>query len=131
VLVYILISLLITFLLINNYQYAQQLNRLTVLPGMVSAWYLAGKVLKIGSIAKMLTFLSGFSFFVFAVHEPFLLGGIRKSIYRFTHPSTCLDILVSYFTAPFFAIVLSLLLGIFIKSIAPNLYGMLTGWRRR
>jgi surface polysaccharide O-acyltransferase-like enzyme len=129
ILIYFISALLTSALLTENWHYAEKINTLIVIPGMLSAWYLAGKVLCYPSLTKRLILLSSSSFFIFAAHEPFLLGGVRKLIYRFCPPSTSVEVLGYYFFAPILTILITLFLDKLLQAVAPTMHGIVTGGR--
>ena len=104
-------------------------SRLTIIPGIPAAWYIAGKITQSVKLKNLLIKLSVASFFVYAIHEPFLLAGLKKIIYRIATPSNSLMIISIYLIAPLITIVIALLLDRAINKTMPIFYKVITGNR--
>jgi surface polysaccharide O-acyltransferase-like enzyme len=129
-LAYIICALLSSLLLMKNWQYAARINSsLVTFIGILSTWYLAGKILSLTHVVKALFFLSGSSFFIFATHEPFLLGGIRKLLYRYAPPTSSLHVLLYFFFVPLVVILISVCCDKMLQRWMPAFHGLLTGRR--
>lgn len=79
-------------------------------------------------IYRILNYLSGFSFWLYAVHAPFLSSVINKLSQRVIplHGILCL---FQFLLAAFLTIAIGLGLGILLKKICPKLFTLLTGGR--
>lgn len=73
--------------------------------------------------------LAGLSFFVYAVHTPFLGTAINKLSWKFI-PLHGFGCLVQFFVAAFFTLALSLVAGITLKKLCPPLFSVLNGGRK-
>jgi surface polysaccharide O-acyltransferase-like enzyme len=78
-------------------------------------------------INNMLTWLEGYAFFVYAIHEPCLT--IMKKLSVRIIPMEGGFVLLQYFGVVFLGIIIFLGVGIIIKKLVPKLYGILTGGR--
>lgn len=76
-----------------------------------------------------LNYLSGFSFFLYAVHTPFLGTAINK-ITQIIIPLHGILCLVQFLLAAFFTIVIGTLIGIILKKICSPLFCLLNGGRK-
>lgn len=79
---------------------------------------------KFFTIAK---YLSNFSFWLFAIHMPFLLRTIQKFICR-SHGNSLLC-LAEYFLTAFLTVATGTLIGIFLRKFFPKLFCILNGGR--
>ena len=73
--------------------------------------------------------LAGLSFFVYAVHTPFLGTAVNKLSWKFI-PLHGFGCLVQFFTAAFLTLALSLVAGITLKKLCPPLFSVLNGDRK-
>ncbi len=106
-----------------------RIQRLILFPGIISVWHLAALLARLKRVKSLLIRLSGFSFFVYAVHEPFLLSGLRKIFYRFTPPETALEIILLYMATPLITIFSAITLARISSHLFPTLFKLLTGAR--
>ena len=76
----------------------------------------------------ILKYFAGFSFWLYAVHAPFISTVINKISQRIIslHGILCL---VQFLLAAFLTITIGLVLGILLKKICPKLFALLTGGR--
>jgi len=105
------------------------LQRALLFPGMITAWHMTYHFYFHHSAVKLLNHLSMFSFFVYAVHEPFLLAGLRKIMYRLFVPSTAGEIISIYVTTSLLTLFIAVSLGLMIRKYCPNLYKIFSGAR--
>ena len=84
VLLYLVMALLDAIFLTENISLfgGSYYSRLTIIPGIPAAWYIIGKIEGFHGAKNLLIRLSGSAFFVYAIHEPFLLAGLKKIMYR-------------------------------------------------
>lgn len=92
------------------------------------AFKVAGTATKNQKIYDKLSFLSGFSFWIFAAHLPFVLPVIRKLGINII-PVHGFWILIHFFGVVFVCVVLLLLLGIALKKYLPKVYSLFNGGR--
>lgn len=105
-----------------------QIHRTAHLLGILAVWYLAGKVANIEKIKSALIKMSGFSFFVYAAHDP-LLNGIKKIVYMVFSPSTSLGVNAVYLIAPLITIIITLSIASIMKRKIPEIFKVITGGR--
>lgn len=73
--------------------------------------------------------LNGFSFWIYAVHMPFLINLVIKvwqKVFPQTNPFFCL---AEYLSETFLTVAIGLLLGIALKKFCPKLFALLSGGR--
>lgn len=104
------------------------IHRLDILLGILFVFNLSAWLIERGKVGVS-GFLSGASFFVFAVHVPILLQNIRKILYLFIRPENGWSLLLVYFLAVFLVIGIALLIYKFLKRFMPRLTGVITGGR--
>ncbi len=75
------------------------------------------------------TFLSSASFFVFAIHDPWLLSNIRKLLYGTLHPASDFAMVVVYFLNVLLTVTIALALYYGLKKISPKFTAIITGGR--
>ncbi len=73
--------------------------------------------------------LAGFSFFVYAIHTPFLGTAINKLSWKI-FPLQGVFCMLQFLTAAFLTLALSLAAGIVIKNLCPPLFSLLNGGRK-
>jgi len=81
---------------------------------------------KIYSISK---YLSGFSFFLYAVHMPFLMNSIRTVWLKAFPMESPFFVIFEYFGVNILTILLGTLAGIILKKICPPIFRLLSGGR--
>ena len=83
---------------------------------------------KNAKVYSVLKYLADFSFWLYAIHAPFISAVINKISQRIIplHGILCL---VQFFLAAFLTIAIGLALGIALKKIFPKLFALLTGGR--
>jgi surface polysaccharide O-acyltransferase-like enzyme len=128
-LIYVILAVFNAILWMENTPFCDYIHRLIILPGILSVWYMAGKIDQYVTIKHLLIWLSGSSFFVYAIHEPFLLAGLKKIIYRFAMPSSSAEIIFIYLIAPLMTIIIALLFDKLLSRTMPFIYGLMTGGR--
>jgi len=127
-LTYLMLAVIESLLQIESFSLANQINRILIFPGILSAWYLVGKASKNKKVNNLLVKLSGFSFFVFAAFEPFL-SGLKKVMYRILSPSSSLEVVAVYLSTPAVTIFFTLWLAEILRKNFPRIYNLLTGQR--
>jgi surface polysaccharide O-acyltransferase-like enzyme len=96
--------------------------------GIISAWYLIGKISIESRAARALIRLAPYAFFVFASHA-LLLTALRKLAYKLIVPESGLVILLIYFLAPAITIAITLGTGFGLHRYAPRAFRVLSGGR--
>ena len=90
---------------------------------------LAGKMCKNEKIFAKLTFLSEYSFWIYAFHAPFVITVMEKLSLKIIPMHDAL-ILVQFFGISILCILFLLLSGIALKKICPPLFALLNGGRK-
>jgi len=104
------------------------LHKISIIMGSIGLWNIYDILMtKKTSPNKKILNLSSFSFFLYAFHEP-LLTIIRKGLFYFMGAGEIISITI-YFLAPTVTIIISILLGSFIKKKSPKFYNLITGGR--
>lgn len=78
---------------------------------------------------SVVEYLSGFSFFLYAIHAPFLVNSLNKISYRLI-PLHGLGCLVQFILSPLITITLGTAIGIALKKICLPLFSLLNGGRK-
>lgn len=114
--------------------------RLVDLPGNnfmyhLSIWFtillaikVAGIILMNGRLFLILEYLSGFSFWIYALHEPLVLTSLKKLTVRIM-PMEGWFFVVQFFVDSIVCIFVLLISGIVIKKIMPKVFALFTGGR--
>ncbi len=92
------------------------------------AFKVAGATTKNKKIYDILSYLSSFSFWIFAAHLPLVLTVIKKISIKVIPLHGCW-ILVIFFGSVIICVVLLMLLGIVLKKYLPRLYSLFNGGR--
>lgn len=74
-------------------------------------------------------FLSSASFFIFAIHEPWLLNTTRKIVYNLFQPTSEESLVILYFAEIVFVVLIALSLYSLLRSFSPRLLSIITGGR--
>jgi surface polysaccharide O-acyltransferase-like enzyme len=109
------------------YFIAETIHYITILSGIIGAWYIGMKRLDT-EFEKIMMILTPFSFFCFASHEP-LLTVLSKILYRLLHPTSSFEIISLYIFLPFLTVILTLSFGLFFMKTMPKFYYIITGSR--
>lgn len=118
----IVIDTLTKNLFINRY-----IHCIVIILGIVTALYLS-KYLIDNKRKKYLLWLSNYSFFLFAIHEP-LLTIFQKLLYVLIVPSSNLMILILYLLNPALVIVVSVIIYKSLKRFMPRFLFLISGGR--
>ena len=108
-------------------QYFFAIHQFNILLGCVVWLNLSRELFSLPRLNRALQYLSGFAFFLFALHEP-VLGYIRNVWCRFV-PVDGWGLLLEYFGVPFVDVVVILAVGILLRKIAAPVFHILTGER--
>ena len=104
------------------------LHRLGIVAGVVMIFLWVGRSLERGRIAPV-PFLSAASFFVFAVHEPWLLAPIRKVLLRLFQPESDAAMVLIYFAVVGLTVASALVLYRLSNRFLPRFTKIVTGGR--
>jgi fucose 4-O-acetylase-like acetyltransferase len=99
----------------------------SIISGLLAFWQLYDLVAKTNWKATILDQWMGFSFFLYAFHEPFFTI-IKKAFFAML-PKTPLSYFIVYCITPVIIIGIALLLGKFLKDKMKPFYGLITGNR--
>jgi hypothetical protein len=128
ILSYISMALIEALLRTNGYKlYGHQIHQSIILLGIPAIWG-ATSILLNTNANKLLLNLAGFSFFVFATHEP-IMTIFRKIFYLFRPPESSLQELAYYIFLPVLTVVVTVLIAILLKKLSPKFLGIITGQR--
>lgn len=104
------------------------IHKIGILIGVLAVWAMYDFfVKKLKTKESKYSFLFSFTFFIYAFHEP-VLTILKKGFYSILGQGEIISLII-YFTAPTFAILVSILIGYYFKKITPQLYSLLTGGR--
>lgn len=103
--------------------------RIFVIFGVSSALFCGYLILKKSFLKSIFTRLAPTVFFIYVIHELYLMNWINGFFIRMTWKSSDKSILISYFIIPIVCLMLSLLLYIIIKRIFPAFLQWSTGNR--
>lgn len=108
----------------NNLIFIKYINILSI---MLLYLKLTEYLISNKKVYHLLSLLSGYTFFVYAAHEPLL--AILKKITVKIIPMQGSYILLQYFTIVFMGVTIPLMLGIYIRKFTPRIYNRITGMR--
>ena len=104
------------------------LHKASVIVGVAAVWSMYDKLFEHTALSETRFYaISGFSFFLYAFHEPLLMM-IKKACFVFTGKGEPASLLV-YFLAPVIIIVTGIFTGWILKNKIPKLYQVVTGGR--
>ena len=105
------------------------LHNTTILIGIFSVWYFYDTLFRKKDLSEIRFYeIFSFSFFIYAFHEP-VLSMFKKGIISVLSRRTEVIFLLVYFFAPILTIILSLIIGYFLKTKLPRFYFVITGNR--
>lgn len=122
------LGLLILDTLTKGYSYNGYIHNAGIIFGIMVAFYLSKYAIKNNAVKRTLLNLSGYSFFVFAIHEP-ALTVLKKIIYKFAEPSSDLAVIAFYLLIPATIILLSLATYQILNKIMPKALSIVSGGR--
>lgn len=126
--VYLAITIMAAYTITSGIFTSKLIIYLSFIPGILSAWYLAGRAANIKGIANDLTWLSSFAFFVYAAHEP-TLTFLRKIVFKLVNPADAPMILIVYMLIPIADVAITISAGYILKHATPRVYALMTGSR--
>lgn len=106
----------------------QWLFKLIKIAGILSTLNLSAAIVAKHNF-RSTTFLASASFFVFAIHAPWLLSNIRKLLYVTLHPASDFAMVVVYFFNILLTVTIALALYYCLKKISPKFTAIITGGR--
>jgi surface polysaccharide O-acyltransferase-like enzyme len=111
------------YMLVNPY-----VHKMGIVFGVIFLFNLSSFLLYTNKITVN-KFLSTASFFVFAVHEMWLLSPIRKVVFVVLKPSTDVELAILYFVNVIIVISIALLLYYLLRKFLPRFTKIITGGR--
>lgn len=118
----------LTDLFTKGMSYNVYINHLGILFGLLFCFNLVSLNLNKGKW-KVFKFLSVSSFFVFAIHDPWLLSQIKKLYFKVFLPDTDVQLTVAYFIVPVFVVLFALGGYYLLKRYFPRFTQIITGGR--
>ncbi|WP_283150420.1 acyltransferase family protein [Silvimonas soli] len=123
----LLLAALSTLNAVYEWGFGAAPHQIMILSGLISAYWLAGMVPSRPTLHRGLLWAASASFFVFAAHEPLMMG-MRKLIYYVVRPDAT-GALVLYFVIPLLVIGVCLLVWSALRIVLPRTLAVLTGGR--
>ena len=113
--------------LIGNtvYPVLQIMYKLTVISGLVTAWYGCDALVRRCMANRTFVWLSAFSFIIYAAHAPIIAYAINMAFPLVQNVPNYR--LLTYLLLPLTILGLCVLLGAILRSLTPKLYAVLTG----
>lgn len=104
------------------------LHKISILIGIVAIWSFYDIWVKNRDLTKSTLYaFSNYSFFIFVFHEP-MLSFLKKILFYVTNKNELMSLLI-YIIAPLITIVMSLLIGCYLKRFVPKFYSIISGGR--
>ena len=115
-------------LLTKNLYYNIYIHKTGVILGIYMLFNILAILFQKGFI-KNNSFLSAASFFIFAIHEPYLLSQIKKILYKILLPTHDIEITFLYFITVILTIIISLIIYKVAQKKSPSFIKIITGGR--
>lgn len=106
----------------------QVLHSVEIIAGGMLVLKISGIVCRNEKAYRILKYFAGFSFWLYATHDPFLITPIKKLWTRFL-PINGFWLLAEYFGGVLLCVMISLAAGIALRRLAPKAFALLTGGR--
>jgi fucose 4-O-acetylase-like acetyltransferase len=103
------------------------LHKLTVLSGLICAWYGCNTVVKFCIDKKWFVWLSAFSFMIYVLHAPIVVYATKAIFMQI--PNWYNYRMFTYIVLPLFLIAVSIMIGALLRGFLPKVYGFVTGGR--
>jgi fucose 4-O-acetylase-like acetyltransferase len=132
VIVFIALSIAKTLIAFNGYFKGVEpvlliMHKLTVLSGLICAWYGCNALVKFCMEKKWFAWLSAFSFMIYVLHAPLVVYA-TKAVFMQTENWYAYRLL-TYILLPLCLIIVSILLGALLRKLLPKVYSFATGGR--
>ena len=111
--------------------YHSYLVRIFVIFGIITAVNMTNRLVRHEKWKKILCRLFVTTFFVYAIHEIYIIGWLKGGLYRTTLIDSGWGMLLGYFLIPCICMVICLSLYFILQKIAPRLLSVLSGGRIR
>ncbi len=125
-LVYIVIAL--ADLCSKETDYNQYIHKFGILAGIVCSFKVGAYLVEKRGV-KTSAFISSATFFVFAIHNPWILGNLKKLLYMLVRPESDGMLTVLYFGNVILTVCISLLIYSVLKRFLPRFTAIITGGR--
>jgi len=122
-----LISLKVYFKFENVLLVAYFLRKLSILTGLLFYWFALDRIIDRVKSNKTITYLSAFTFFIYASHEPPLII-VKKLLFSIMGHTEFSHLLI-YIASPVLVLTAVISLGIILKKYVNPVYSVLTGSR--
>ena len=123
--------ILLILILISNICFHEEIkfNGISTIISCLFFLKLSGKIIKNEKLFGVTSYFSGFSFFLYAIHTPFLGTSLNKISFKIIplHGIWCL---VQFIVPCIICIVVGTVLGIFLKKICMTLFMAFNGGRK-
>jgi fucose 4-O-acetylase-like acetyltransferase len=120
--------LAIADLLTKGYAGNEFVHNAGILAGIPFGFGIAQSLIETKRV-KVNKFLGASSFFVFAIHEPWLLRQFRKLLFAWLKPTTDMELTCLYFVIVLLVVLTALALYYLLKRFVPAFANMITGGR--
>ena len=131
--IYVIIAFLLSVIdLMTPYSFIHALyHNLFILFGLVAVFYVIGTIYDKGYIChtKMLSFISSASFFVYAIHLPWIMIPLRRLLFNVLEPRSDLSLLILYISIVAMCIIFSLIIYYCLLKLFPQFTIFITGGR--
>jgi fucose 4-O-acetylase-like acetyltransferase len=111
----------------NTWRALLALHQLAVLAGIMAMWFGADRVIRWFMKQEWFNYASGFSFFIFGIHVPFLPYLMKWALINFDWLPNYR--MLTYLFVPIVVLAISVAAGAFTRRFLPRFYGLLTGGR--
>lgn len=127
----ILISMVLIFVCLNRsqYPYYEQLIRVYAIIGIWAVFYGGYLLSKTNYLSNLLIKTAGSVFFIYAVHEIYIINWIKGFFARINTTNDSLLQLMFYFIIPFICLFICYYLYVFLRRIMPTFINLITGNR--
>jgi surface polysaccharide O-acyltransferase-like enzyme len=118
----------LTDLLTKDYSFNFLIHKIGIIIGIIFCFNLVTHLFKKNKI-KPIPFLSDASFFIFAIHQPFILTGLKRFIYVFFKPESDVALTSLYFLIVIVVVMFGLVSYYVLKRFLPRFTAIITGGR--
>jgi fucose 4-O-acetylase-like acetyltransferase len=130
--VFILLSILKTLIAFAGYFDGVEpilliMHKLTVLSGLICAWYGCNALVKLCVNKKWFVWLSAFSFMIYVLHAPLVVYATKAVFMQIENWYSYR--MLTYFVLPLVLIVLAISFGAVLRKLMPKVYSFVTGGR--
>lgn len=112
----------------KNELYNIYIHKIGIVMGILFMFLLASYLIEKRKV-HINKFLASASFFIFAIHDPWLLTQIRKVMFRIFKPETDIILTMFYFLMVFLTVVIALLIYYLLRQLLPRFTAVITGGR--